>query len=293
LRILLIGRNGQLGHELARALARGHELRTADRGELDLADPDAIRRAARDALPDVIVNAAAYTAVDQAESEPALAMRINAEAPAVLAEEAKRRGALLVHYSTDYVFDGEKGSPYVEDDAPNPLSAYGRSKLEGERRIVASGCRHLILRACWVYDSRGRNFLLTILRLARERDELRVVGDQVGSPTAARDLADASAKLLAMREPPEGLYHLAAAGQCSWFEFAREILALSGNSRARLTQITSAEYATAARRPRYSVLSCERIRRGCGIALAPWRETLARVLADVKSPPLRSEGNSG
>jgi dTDP-4-dehydrorhamnose reductase len=277
-RILLLGRNGQLGHELARALAHGHELKSTDRTELDLADAEAIRRVVREALPDAIVNAAAYTAVDQAESEPALAMRINAEAPGVLAEEAKRRGALLVHYSTDYVFDGEKGAPYVEDDAPNPLGAYGRSKLEGERRIAASGCRHLILRTCWVYESRGRNFLLTILRLARERGELRVVGDQVGSPTAARDLADACAKLLASGEAPEGIFHLAATGQCSWFEFAREILAQTGNARVKLTQITTAEYPTAARRPRYSVLSCERIRRACGIALPHWRDGLARVL---------------
>jgi dTDP-4-dehydrorhamnose reductase len=278
LRILLLGRNGQLGHQLERALAPAYELIATDRTELDLSNLDSIGPAIERARPEVIVNAAAYTAVDQAESEPEVAMGINADAPAVLAEEAKRRGALLVHYSTDYVFDGEKGSPYAEEDAPNPLSAYGRSKLEGERRVVASGCRHLILRTGWVYESRGRNFLLTILRLARERDELRVVGDQVGSPTAARELAAATARLFGMSEPPAGTFHIAAAGQCSWFEFAREILALSGNTRTRLTQITTAEYPTAARRPRYSVLSCEKLRRACGIALPHWRETLARVL---------------
>ncbi|HEY2338043.1 MAG TPA: NAD(P)-dependent oxidoreductase, partial [Burkholderiales bacterium] len=175
MKILLLGRNGQIGWDLARLLPALGEVRATDRAELDLASPDSIRLVVRDMKPDVIVNAAAYTAVDKAESEPALAMRINAEAPGVLGEEAKRLGALLVHYSTDYVFDGEKAGAYVESDPTNPLSAYGRSKLAGEQAIAASRCRHLILRTCWVYAPRGKNFLLTILKAARERPELKVV----------------------------------------------------------------------------------------------------------------------
>jgi len=284
-RILLTGRNGQLGHELERALAPLGEVVATGRAELDLSNLDAIGSAIERVRPDVIVNAAAYTAVDQAESERAAAFRVNAEAVGRIGEAAARRGALVLHYSTDYIFDGAKSTPYTEEDPPHPLNVYGESKLAGERSLAASGCRHLILRTGWVYESRGRNFLLTILRLARERDELRVVGDQVGSPTAARDLADASAKLLAMAEIPTGTWHLTAAGQCSWFEFAREILVLSGNTRSRLTQITTAEYPTAARRPRYSVLSCEKLKRACGIALPHWREALVRVLREAPGGP--------
>jgi dTDP-4-dehydrorhamnose reductase len=280
-RILLTGRNGQLGHELERALAPLGEVVATGRAEFDLSDLDAIGPAIERTRPDVIVNAAAYTAVDHAESERAAAFRVNAEAVGRIGEAAARRGALVIHYSTDYVFDGSKSAPYTEEDAPHPLNVYGESKLAGEQALAASGCRHLILRTGWVYESRGQNFLLTILKLAHERDELRVVGDQVGSPTAARDLAAASAKLLALGEIPTGIFHLAAAGQCSWFEFAREILALSGNLRVRLTQITTAEYPTAARRSRYSVLSCEKLRRACGIALPHWRDTLARVLREA------------
>jgi len=171
LKILLTGRAGQVGAELERLLAPAHELVATDRAMLDLSDPDAARRSVREARPQAILNAGAYTAVDRAESEPELAMKVNGIAPGILAEEAKRAGALLVHYSTDYVFDGEKRTPYVEDDPVNPLSAYGRSKLEGERAVRASGCRHLILRTAWVYESRGRNFLLTILRLAKEKPQ--------------------------------------------------------------------------------------------------------------------------
>jgi len=278
LKILLLGRTGQVGHELECALAPLGEVVATGRAELDLSNFDSIGPAIERARPEVIVNAAAYTAVDQAESERAAAFRVNTEAVGRIGEVAAQRGALVIHYSTDYVFDGEKTAPYTEDDTPHPLNVYGESKLAGEQALAASGCRHLILRTGWIYESRGKNFLLTILRLARERDELRVVGDQVGSPTAARELAAASAKLLATSERPTGTFHIAAAGQCSWFEFAREILTLSGNSRVRLTQITTAEYPTAARRPRYSVLSCEKLRRASGIALPHWRETLARVL---------------
>ena len=189
MKILLTGRNGQVGWELERALAPLGEVVATDRSTLDLADPDAIRRVVREVKPEIIVNAAAYTAVDKAESEPELAMRINGFAPGVLAEEAKRLGALLVHYSTDYVFDGEKATPYVEEDEPNPINVYGRTKLAGERAIQASGCRHLILRTSWVYGARGKNFLLAILRKARDAQELRVVADQVGAPTSVELVA--------------------------------------------------------------------------------------------------------
>ena len=192
--------------------------------------------------------------------------------------------ALFVHVSTDYVFDGEKRSPYVEDDPVNPLSAYGRSKLEGERAVRASGCRHLILRTAWVYESRGRNFLLTILRLAKEKDELRIVGDQRGSPTAAREIAAATARLLESGLPEPGTFHVTAGGETTWHGFATEILRLTGKARVRVTGITTGEYPTPARRPRYSVLSNERIRSAYGIALPDWRETLARVCREVESP---------
>ena len=277
MRILLTGRNGQVGWELERALATVGEIIALDRAQLDLTDEASIRQATRAAAPEIIVNAAAYTAVDRAESETRLAHAVNGVAPGVLAEEAHRCGALLVHYSTDYVFDGEKKTPYREDDVPNPASAYGRSKLEGERAIRRSGCRHLILRTCWVYAARGNNFVRTIVRLARERGELSVVGDQTGSPTAAHEIAAATAVLLAKGAPADGVYHLSAAGETTWYEFARAILSLTGLSQTKVRRITTAEYPTAATRPRYSVLSNEKIRSAAGIALADWRAPLESV----------------
>jgi dTDP-4-dehydrorhamnose reductase len=277
-KILLTGPTGQVGWELAPQLARLGAVIAPDRQALDLADLDAIRARVRDLRPDVIVNAAAYTAVDRAESEPDLAFAINATAPGVLAEEAKRLGSLLVDYSTDYVFDGTKAAPYTEHDAPNPLSVYGRSKLEGERAIQASGCRHLILRTSWVYASRGHNFLLTMLRLGAERPELRVVDDQRGAPTWARDIADATVKLLAA--PPTGLFHLTAAGETTWHGFATEIF-----RRAALTPVVkpihAAAYPTAARRPANSVLDTAKLRHGTGIAIPPWADRLAACLAEL------------
>jgi dTDP-4-dehydrorhamnose reductase len=278
LRILLTGRNGQVGWELERKLAPLGEVIATDRATLDLADPDAIRRVVREAKPQIIVNAAAYTAVDKAESEPELAMRINGSAPGILAEEAKRLGALLVHYSTDYVFDGEKATPYVEDDPPNPINVYGRSKLEGERAIQASGCKHLILRTSWVYGARGRNFLLTILRLAKEKSPLRIVDDQVGAPTSSGALARATAQ--ALRPGAHGLYHLSAAGAVSWCGFARAILARAGIDTA-VVAIRSEDYPTAARRPRNSLLDCSRLRARLGVALAPWEELLSEVISQT------------
>lgn len=276
MRILLTGRNGQVGWELERSLAPLGQVVALDRTNLDLSDEASVRRVVRDANPNVIVNAAAYTAVDRAESEPALADRVNHVAPRILAEEARRHDALLVHYSTDYVFDGEKPAPYLEGDATNPINVYGRSKLAGERAIQASGCRSVILRTSWVYAARGNNFVRTVLRLASERDELRIVGDQTGSPTAAHVLAAATAKLLGQNATPNGIYHLSAAGQTSWYEFALAILSLTGR-RTQVQRITTAEYPTAARRPRHSVLSNEKIRNAAGIALPDWRVSLEEV----------------
>jgi dTDP-4-dehydrorhamnose reductase len=274
LKILLTGRNGQVGWELLKALAPLGELTALGRAELDLRDAGRIREAVRASNPDVIVNAAAYTAVDQAESERDAAFAVNAGAPGVLAAEAKRSGALLVHYSTDYVFDGAKPAPYVEEDEPNPINAYGASKLAGERAIAASGCRSLILRTSWVYGPRGANFYLTMLRLARERPALRVVDDQVGAPTSSLAIARATAQLL--RPGAHGLYHLSAAGKTSWCGFARAIVAGAGLA-TPVTAIRTEDYPAPAKRPRNSRLDCSRLRADFGVALAPWEEGLAEV----------------
>ena len=294
--ILLTGRDGQVGWELQRSLAPLGQLVACGRAELDLASPDSIRTRVREVKPDIIVNAAAYTAVDKAESEPALAAAINGVAPGILAEEARRLGALLVHYSTDYVFDGEKSEPYVENDVPNPLNEYGRSKLAGERAIAAAGCAHLIFRTTWVYAPRGKNFLLTILRLARERDELRIVADQVGAPTSAAAIARATARVIEEaglwpREPGPrwGVYHLTAGGKTSWFGFTQSILdrtAFMVPARPRLIPIPSSEYPTPARRPRCSVLGCEKFRGRFRFDLAPWDQALDEVITELRSRPI-------
>lgn len=282
MRILLTGRRGQIGWELERSLSALGEIAAFDRQGLDLARPDEIVARTRAVKPHVIVNAAAYTAVDKAESEPDLALAINARAPAILAEEARQLGALLVHYSTDYVFDGTKTGPYTEDDVPNPLSVYGRAKLEGERAIQAAGGRHLILRTSWVYASRGNNFLLTILRLAREKPELRIVSDQRGTPTWARDLAAATTDLLQAGDIPTGLYHLTAAGETTWFRFAGEILRLASLA-VPLQAIPTTEYPTPAMRPRNSVLSNAKLSGETGILLRPWLDSVVRCMAEVPS----------
>jgi dTDP-4-dehydrorhamnose reductase len=274
LRILLTGANGQVGWELRRTLAPLGELTALGRAELDLRDAVRIREAVRASNPDVIVNAAAYTAVDKAESEREAAFAVNAGAPGVLAAEAKRSGALLVHYSTDYVFDGAKPAPYVEEDEPNPVNAYGASKLAGERAIAASGCRYLILRTSWVYGPRGANFYLTMLRLARERPELRVVDDQVGAPTSSLAIARATAQLL--RPGAHGLYHLSAAGKTSWCGFARAVLEGAGIT-TPVVGIRTEDYPAPAKRPRNSRLDCSKLRKETGVALAPWEEGLAGV----------------
>jgi len=286
-RVLLIGKIGQVGWELRRTLAPMAEVVSVDFPDIDLSQADSIRRWVRDTAPQIVINAAAFTAVDKAESAPDQATLINAVAPGVMAEETKRLGGLLVHYSTDYVFDGTKATPYEEQDAPNPLGVYGRSKLAGDQAIQAVGVSHLIFRLCWVYGARGQNFLLTMMRLARERERLRVVQDQFGAPTWSRSIADATA--LALQQTVlardlgafSGLYHLAASGQTSWHGFAQRIVELmpaEGRRCLAVDAITTAEYPTPAKRPAYSVMSCAKLERVFGLRLPDWEASLGQVL---------------
>lgn len=306
-RILLIGKNGQVGSELIRFFSPS-QLTPLGRHELDLTRPTDIRHTIEEVRPSVIINAAAYTAVDRAEEEEALARAINADAPGVIAAEAKRIGALLVHYSTDYVFDGSKGSPYNEDDATGPVSAYGRSKLAGEEAIRAIGAPHLIFRTAWVYATSGKNFPLTILRLAANRDELRIVSDQRGAPTWSREIAAATARVLKQRVEPytaeaiakladlSGTYHLTAAGETTWHEFGVAILERCSQIQPqtawlasatnglplkakRVIPITTADYPTPASRPAYSILSNKRFARTFGFSMPDWLVQLSRALA--------------
>jgi dTDP-4-dehydrorhamnose reductase len=284
--LLVTGRNGQVGWELARALAPLGDVTCCDRAQLDLTDPDAIASAVRSARPNVIVNAAAYTAVDRAESEREAAFAVNAAAPGILAEEAKRLNALLVHYSTDYVFDGAKRGAYVETDSTNPINAYGQSKLAGEIAIRNSGVRHVILRTSWVYSARGSNFLLSILRLARQQAELSVVDDQTGAPTWARDIADATAKIVAVgseEDVPYGLYHLSAAGATSWHGFAQTIVA-AARIGTTVRPIRSSQYKRPAARPSNSLLNNDKLRRDFGVALPDWRKGVADCLSELGVP---------
>lgn len=276
--ILITGRQGQLAQALQLALAGEHRLTLLGRGALDLTQSGQIRSEIRRRRPDLIINAAAFTAVDRAEQERDLAFAVNAYAPGVIAEEAAALNIPLVHYSTDYVFDGRKDAPYTEQDAPGPVSAYGLSKRAGELAIQAAGGAHLILRTSWVFSARGNNFLLTMGRLLRERDELRVVDDQIGAPTSAAQLAEATAMLVRQwargTAGPSGIYHLTAQGQTSWYGFACLIadhLQGHGQVTARLEPITSAHYQTLARRPANSRLDCGRIRQDWGIELADWQ----------------------
>lgn len=282
MRLLVTGCNGQLGWELARALAPLGEVTATNRATLDLSRPETIAPAIRTLKPDVILNAAAYTAVDQAESEPVLATAINTTAPAILAEEAKRSGALLVHYSTDYVFDGTKASPYTEEDATNPLSVYGKTKLDGERAIQASGCEHLILRTSWVYGPRGKNFLLTMLRLAHDKPVLRVVDDQIGAPTAVQTLAAATASILQCRQAGQsGLFHLTASGHTSWHGFAKLIVSLAGPPYPEVAAIPTSAYPTAAKRPLNSRLDCTKVAAAFGLQLPDWKSAARGVMTQV------------
>ena len=278
---MVTGASGQVGYELARLLPTHGEVAALDRDQLDLTDADAIRDKVRAIRPQLIVNAAAYTAVDQAEREPERAETVNARAPAILAEEAKRLGAVLIHYSTDYVFDGIASTPYVEDARTGPLNVYGKSKLHGEHAIAAVDGASITLRTSWVYGLRGRNFLVTIRRLAAERDELRIVADQFGVPNWACALAEATARLVGRGLPylaeRRGLYHLSGTGSTSWFEFAREIVGLK--EPPRVVAITTAEYPTPARRPAYAVLSAAKFARTFDFGLPDWRTMLHDCLS--------------
>ncbi len=282
--ILLAGCNGQVGAELVTALSAVGRVIACGRETLDLADEAMIAEKIRVVRPAIMVNAAAYTAVDRAEKEPALAHAINAVAPAVMAEEMRRLGGLLVHYSTDYVFDGDTDGAYTEEDTPNPLNVYGHSKLAGEQAIVSSGCEHLIFRTSWVYGARGANFLLTMLRLAAERSELKLVDDQVGAPTWSRDIARATATVLAAGgglADARGLFHLSAAGHTTWFNFARAIFAagLQGARAPHLIPISAEQYGAPALRPRNSRLDSRRLREAFGIEMPDWQFSLHQCLA--------------
>jgi dTDP-4-dehydrorhamnose reductase len=305
LKILLTGKSGQVGTELAAFLPHLGEVAAFDRRELDLSNPDHIRRAIRDFQPNIIVNAAAYTSVDQAEKQEEQARIINVDAPALMAEEAKRIGAALVHYSTDYVFDGSNDLPYTETDQPSPINVYGKTKLAGEQAIRSVGLPHLIFRTAWVYGTRGRNFLLTILRLATEREELRVVGDQFGTPTWSREVAKGTARVLVQLSQQgqeaisrfSGIYHMTAAGKASWFEFAKEIMERASRTSQgvawfaaatgghplivrRIAPIPTEQYPALARRPVSSVLSNWRLKQAFDLQLPDWRAQLDSAFAD-------------
>jgi dTDP-4-dehydrorhamnose reductase len=304
--ILLIGKNGQIGGELLHLLPSLGEVVAPDRSQMDLSKPDDISQIIRKVQPQLIVNAAAYTAVDQAQTDEAMALAINAEAPGLMAREAKEIGATLIHYSTDYVFDGSKKAPYEETDPTNPINVYGRTKLEGEEAIRGVGIPHLIFRTAWVYATRGRNFLLTILRLASEREELKIVSDQTGAPTCASDIAAATSKVLTSLlaensgtssfSKMSGTYHMTAGGLTTWYEFANTILeeaaqapkgaswfsaATQGRqlTARRVIPITTQEFRAAAPRPAYSVLSNGRLTQTFGLELPDWRAQLSQCFA--------------
>ena len=295
MKILLTGAQGQVGWELQRSLALLGPVHAVGRATLDLSDAAAIRRLVRAVRPTVVVNAAAYTAVDNAENDEALAYCINAEAPGVLAAEAARLGAGLVHYSTDYVFDGSQPAAYTEDDVPNPRSAYGRTKLAGEQAVMANTSQYVVLRTTWVYAPRGRNFPLTMLKLGRERDHLRVVADQLGAPTPARLIADATALILQQITAPgstekaswaqAGLYHLSCGGSASWYDFARRVLAWqaaqTGRAGPTIEAITTAQYPTPATRPHNSVLNNQRLRDTFGLVLPHWARAFELCFEDI------------
>ncbi|WP_176054633.1 dTDP-4-dehydrorhamnose reductase [Paraburkholderia caribensis] len=296
MRILLTGRNGQVGWELRRALSPLGDVIACDRERADLSKPETLAQLVADVQPHVVVNAAAYTAVDNAETDEALAHRVNAESVGVLAEAARKHGALFLHYSTDYVFDGTAREPYREDAAVAPLNAYGRTKLAGEQAIAAAGGDWLTLRTTWVYATRGRNFLRTMLRLAAERETLRVVADQIGTPTPARMIADLTAHVVAQAQRERaagsfrsGIYHMTAAGETSWHGFASAIIDTARASGKVPVQTTSVEpipsdaYPTPARRPQYSVLDNDAFDRRFGLTRAGWQDGLALALDDLFS----------
>ena len=291
MKILLLGQHGQLSHELQLSLGQQAELSVLGRAQLDLSQPEQLRRQLQRLHPDLIVNAAAHTAVDRAESEQELAFAINAVAPGLLAERAAELGVPLIHYSTDYVFDGSKPTPYTEQDAPNPLNLYGRSKLAGEQAIQAVGGAYLILRTSWVYSRHGSNFLLSMQRLLQERDSLNVVADQIGAPTWAGSIARATGELIehwrAGRPGPWGIHHLTSQGETSWHGFAcaiAERLRAQGKHACEPTPIPSSGYPTPAQRPLNSRLDCSRLQRDWAIRLPDWQAALTECLASDNRP---------
>ncbi|MFN3361375.1 MAG: dTDP-4-dehydrorhamnose reductase [Pseudanabaenaceae cyanobacterium] len=283
MRILLTGGTGQVGWELQRALLPLGEIIAPPRDQLDLANPDTILHCLRSIRPDGVINCAAYTAVDLAETEAELAYSINAVAPGILAEECLRLGAWLLHYSTDYVFDGQSRVPYKPTDRTNPLGAYGKSKRAGEIAIEAVGGQYLILRTAWVYGLRGKNFLRTILRLARERPQLRIVKDQEGSPTWSRVIAEVTAHIVPRIRQQTGIFHLTCQGSTTWYDFACAILRLDPNPSEQIVEtveaITTAAYPTPAQRPAYSVLDCSSLEEQFQVHLPPWQTALALAMA--------------
>lgn len=288
--VLVLGGTGQVGHEVARALEWLGPIAAPTRRDADLTRPEVVRDLIRSVRPAVVVNAAAYTAVDAAESDRDACFGLNADLPEVLARECREHDALLVHFSSDYVYDGAKRTPYVETDAPNPLSVYGASKLAGDEAIRGIGGRHLIFRTSWVYAARGRNFARTMLRLAHEREEIAVVNDQIGAPTSARAIADGVSSVLRVGAVASGVYHMTAAGETTWFEFAAAILAddprAADQRRGSLRPITTAEYPTAAARPAYSVLDNTKLASAFGVRLPSWRAQWSSVAAELRGAPL-------
>ena len=286
MRILVFGKAGQVGRELARIhWPEKYSLAYFGRSDCDLENPDAIVRSVQDSGPDIVINAAAYTAVDRAESEPDVAARVNRDAASVMASACATGGAALIHLSTDYVFDGSKCGAYVEGEPPAPLSVYGRTKAQGETAVRDSIRKHVILRTSWVFSAHGTNFVRTVLRLAKDRPELRIVSDQRGAPTAARDIADAIATIVqsvAQQKPQWGTFHFTSSEPTTWHGFAHRIVELSGLP-ANVTAITTPEYPTPACRPRNSVLDCGRIGRAYGIAQPSWQRALSDVLSELRS----------
>ena len=294
MKILLTGKNGQLGFELQRALAPFGEIVAVGHGDCDMADAEALRALVRSVAPDVIVNPAAYTAVDKAEADQAAAYAVNTQAPRILGEEGARLGALVLHYSTDYVFDGTKEGAYAEDDEPNPQSVYGRTKREGELALIDANARHLILRTSWVVGAHGGNFAKTMLRLAAERERLSVVADQFGAPTSAALLADLSAHLVRQYQCggsetfPYGIYHAVAAGETTWYDYARFVIAeaLAAGKTLRtmpeaVEPLRTEQYPTPARRPANSRLDTSRFRAAFGLRLPSWQEGVRHVLQQI------------
>jgi dTDP-4-dehydrorhamnose reductase len=294
-RVLIVGGSGQLGIELQRSFAGANPMVAVDREVVDLRIPDQIRAIVRSVKPDVILNSAAYTAVDRAETEPETARAVNACAPRILAEEAREAGALFVHYSTDYVFDGSNAEPWTEEDPPAPLNVYGRTKLGGEEAIRQVGGRYLIFRTSWVYGPHGKNFLLTMLRLGRERDKLSVVNDQFGAPTTSIELARVTRTIVdgvltgqfGSTEEWTGLYHMTCAGETTWYGFTQAILARAGpllqGRCPQVVAISSIDYPASAKRPRNSVLSNARLHDRFGVRLAPWESALDEAIAKIRT----------